>query len=97
MPLDPQKLYTISPVAADQNPPKPEFIRMPKQGQHCPYTGLTRSYIYGLVISSKGNNFKPPVRSVCLRERGAKRGVRLIHYDSLLEYLYNKLDGDPES
>lgn len=60
----------------------PVWIRLPKPGTMCPYTGLSRSAINGLIL---GPN--PPVRSVSLRQRFALRGTRLIHFQSLLDYI----------
>ncbi len=40
--------------------------------------------------ASKVNGYKPPVKSVVLRHRGAVRGVRLISYDSLMEFLFQE-------
>jgi len=42
-----------------------------------------------LVLPCVANNFKPPVASKCLRKRGAIRGIRLIVYDDLIQYLRN--------
>ncbi len=66
---------------------KPEFIRIPKKGSFCPYTGLGCDTIFRLVTPCKRNGFKPPVRSVSLRPRGSARGTRLVNYDSLMAYL----------
>jgi len=67
----------------------PEWIRLPTKGK-CPYTGLSRGALYNLVGSSKVNGYKPPVKSIVLRHRGAARGVRLISYDSLMEFLFQE-------
>ena len=64
----------------------PEFIRLPKPCARCPYTGLSRSGMNNLVLPTKANNFRPPVRSVSLRKRGQLKAVRLIVYESLLGY-----------
>lgn len=61
------------------------WVRMPYRGV-CRYTGLGRSKMTALIRSPKRGE-KPPVRSVLLREPGAKRGVRLVHLPSLLSYL----------
>lgn len=60
--------------------PPPLFIRVPKPGTKCPYTGLSRSAIWKLI---GGKN--PPVDSISIG--GAKRGTRLINLASLLDYL----------
>lgn len=69
-------------------PQKPEFLRLPVPGKRCPYTGLSRSGLNNLILPCGLNGHKPPVRSVCLRQRGAVRGTRLICYQSLMDYLY---------
>jgi len=72
---------------------RPEFLRLPKPGTLCPLTGLGRSYLNSLILPTEANGHRPPVKSVCLRQRGAKRGVRLISYDSLTAYLLAHLEG----
>jgi len=59
---------------------KPEFIRLPRPGATCPFTGLTRSFLYAPASQGK-------IKTISLRERGKARGVRLISYDSLLGFL----------
>lgn len=66
----------------------PEFIRIPV-GQKCPFTGLSRAKLYQLISPSAGNGFRPVVKSISLRTPGAAKGVRLIHYPSLLAYLHS--------
>ncbi|MEO7412397.1 MAG: hypothetical protein ABIZ81_03490 [Opitutaceae bacterium] len=66
---------------------KPEWLRLPAPGKRCPHTGLSRSTLNELVVSGPFNDYKPPVKSVVLRKRGALRGIRLINYDSLMDYL----------
>ena len=75
---------------------RPEFIRLPKGGaEH--FTGLTRSKLNALILPCAENNQKPPVRSVCLRQPGRQKGVRLIHLKSLLDYLNSQLEGGEPS
>lgn len=66
---------------------RPEFLRLPKPGQLCAHTGLTRSALNALILPMPENDFKPPVRSFTLRRRGAAKGIRLIDYESLREYI----------
>jgi len=66
---------------------EPEFLRLPKPGLLCPYTGLSRSAINELILPTPRNDFKPPVRSFCLRQRGAKTGIRLVDYKSLAGHI----------
>jgi hypothetical protein len=72
---------------------EPEFIRLPKSGARCLYTGLSRSKMNQLVLPCKENDFKPPVESKVLRNRGTIRGTRLIVFDSLMNYLNGLDDG----
>jgi hypothetical protein len=67
-----------------------EFLRLPKAGELCPLTSLTRSKMNELILPCKANNFNPAVRSISLRKRGQARGVRLVVVDSLLAYIYNQ-------
>lgn len=59
---------------------RPEWIRLPKPGTQCFYTGLSRSKVWETLQTGR-------VRNVCLRKDGALRGARLIHLASLLAYL----------
>lgn len=87
--------YTASPVAVPvvtAKPVYPEWTRLPKSGTRCPWTGLTRSKLNELVLPCAANDFKPPVRSACLRQRGRVKGVRLIHLASLLAFIEQQID-----
>lgn len=66
---------------------RPEFIRLPKVGTYCRYTGLSRSALNELIL---GDN--PKVRSMVLRKNGSSRGTRHIVYRSLIDYLYSLED-----
>jgi len=69
----------------------PEFTRLPASGERCPITGLSRSALNALIL---GPN--PPVRSACLRRKGATRGIRLIVTSSLMEYIRSNIDTMPD-
>lgn len=87
---------TTFPNAADEaDKNAPEFIRLPAVGTRCRYTGLSRSGLNNLILPTAANGYKPPVRSVCVRRRGAVRGTRLVVYASLLEYLNSCLPTNP--
>ena len=58
----------------------PEWVRLPRQGEAEPRTGLTRSVLNRLCTEKK-------VKSVSLRDEGKKRGTRLVHLPTLLSYL----------
>lgn len=69
-------------------PVTPTWIRIPKHGTRCPYTGLSRSYIFGLVASGK-------VRSkVIISDKASVRGVRLIALQSLLDFIESVPDAE---
>ena len=70
----------------------PEFIRLPKPGTLCGWTGLSRSKLNELILPSALNSFKPPVKSLSLRNRGQIKAVRLIVLESLLGYLRGLLE-----
>ena len=77
---------TTQPVAASPAVARePEFIRLPRNGERCPLSGLSRSLLNSLILGDK-----PPVRSVVLRQRGKVKGVRLIVWASLKAYLYQQ-------
>ena len=60
---------------------RPTYIRAPRTG-NCPHTGLSRSKLYELI---SGDN--PPVRSISLKRGDQQRATRLIHFQSLLDYI----------
>lgn len=69
----------------------PEWIRLPRSGERCPLTGLSRTTLNALILPTNGNGNKPPVKSRVLKSsKFATRGVRLIHAPSLLHYLENQ-------
>ena len=80
-------VLTPSPTAAPTESVKPEWLRLPAPGNRCRFTGLSRSTLNELTISGPANDGRPPVKSVVLRKRGALRGIRLINFDSLMQYL----------
>lgn len=70
-----------------QAPPRPLFIRVPRSGERCPYTGMARSSLLTLILPSRTNGFSPPVASIVVRKPGRARGIRLIHWASLDDYI----------
>lgn len=81
-----EQLYSLSPVQTSEHHAsgtiQPTWIRLPKSGQLCPYTQLSRSVMNGLILGANA-----PVRSLSLRRQYALKGTRLIHLGSLLAYL----------
>jgi len=66
---------------------EPLYIRLPKPGQQCARTGMTRSALNELILPTVRNSYRPPVESKCLRKREGGKGTRLIVWQSLKEYL----------
>ena len=56
---------------------RPTFVRLPKPGERRPHTGLSRDSFYDL-IARRG------VESHLLKEKGVKRGVRVVGFNSLV-------------
>jgi hypothetical protein len=77
----------IPPRSTSINPAQLEFLRLPPVGQRCPVTGMSRAALNGLILPSESNGGKPPVKSFCLRQRGARTGIRLIDYQSLRGFI----------
>ena len=61
----------------------PEFGRVPDAQR---LFGLKRGFLYGLINAGL-------IKSVCLRKPGAKTGCRLIHLQSVRDYLTAHLNG----
>ena len=66
---------------------RPIYIRLPKPKENCPHTGLKRSKMNELILPCKPNEYRPPVKSICLRKPGSIKGTRLILFESLVAYL----------
>ena len=56
---------------------KPEWLRIPDAVR---LYGIGRSSLYELIAEGK-------IKSVCLRQRGSTRGIRLLSADSLSRYI----------
>lgn len=61
---------------------QPEFIRLPKPGEHCPVTNLPRTTLIEL-LQRAGDAV--PVRH--LRQKGATTGIALIPRQKLVDYI----------
>jgi hypothetical protein len=86
------ELTAASPAVAASVAVWPEYVRLPPPGKLDPLFGLTRSYLNLLILPSKENDFRPPVRSSVLRQPNAKTGVRLVNVASLRAYVKNQTD-----
>ena len=75
----PAKIYNIGPVEIPSRktviqPDGREFLRLPRVGQRCPVTGLSRATLNAWILPSAANGFKPPVKSFVIRQPGSKTG-----------------------
>ena len=64
----------------------PVTFRLPRVGTTDPFFGCARTFWNARVLPNASNNFKPPVRSIVVSQPGAKRGIRLIRFDSATAY-----------
>ena len=73
----------------------PIWLRLPKSGQRCVYTGFSRSAINELILPSSEYPI-PRVASVSLKKPHEIRGIRLVKTMSLLTYLDEMLSANSE-
>jgi hypothetical protein len=57
-----------------------EFFRLPAPKKRDPFFGLSRGWYYK--AEKRGE-----IKMVAVRQRGAVRGVRLVAYDSVCDYI----------
>jgi hypothetical protein len=57
-----------------------EFFRLPAPGKRDPHFGLSRGWYYKAAALGE-------IKMVAVRQRNALRGVRLVVYDSVVEYI----------
>jgi hypothetical protein len=68
--------------------PYPITIRLPKTGQVDPWFGWSRTSWNQKILSSAANSKTPLIKSIVEKRRpGAKRGIRLILFDSARRYV----------
>lgn len=78
----------LPPQATSTTTVRPEWIRLPKSGERCPISALSRSALNAALLPTKANGFKPPVLSKSVKShRLASRGMRLINVASLLAFI----------
>lgn len=82
------------PPLETNSPAAREFLRLPPVGQRCPITGMSRAALNALILPTADNESKPPVKSFCIRQRGARTGIRLISYQSLREFILAHAEGE---
>lgn len=67
---------TASELLAERSGAFPLWIRSPRGGEPCPWSGLSRSTLYNLASEGK-------IRTAAIRAPGALRGIRLFHLPSI--------------
>jgi hypothetical protein len=77
-------MKTTKPIAAAEGDLKPEWIKVAPATRSF---GVGTKTLYSLIGEQK-------IKSVCVREHGARRGVRLIAYDSLCTLLERAARGE---
>jgi len=82
-------------ILEQQDITRPEYIRLPRPGDRCRLSSLSRSTLAELSVPCPANDYRPPVKSLVIKKRGATRGIRLINYDSLLDYLHKLESQNP--
>ncbi len=61
-------------------------FRLPRPGTVDPYFGGARTFWNENCLACEANGFKPPVKSIVVRKRGATRGIRFILFESAKAY-----------
>ena len=72
--------FAQTPTANDTTPIRIEFFRLPAPGKRDPHFGLSRAWFYK--AESLGE-----IRMISVRQRNAIRGVRLVVYDTVTDYI----------
>lgn len=71
---------SFTPPSNGNTPHSVEFFRLPPPGKRDPFFGLSRGWYYKAAAAGE-------IRMVAVRQRGAVRGVRLVAYDSVCDYI----------
>lgn len=71
---------TLTPTHHDETPQRVEFFRLPQPGKRDPFFGLSRGWYYKAAALGE-------IRLVAVKLRGAQRGVRLVSYASVRDYI----------
>lgn len=64
-----------------------EWIRFPDEGERCETTGLSRTSLAEILDEADPETGEKLILSMVKKKPGAKRGIRLINKQSLLDYL----------
>lgn len=86
----PQDAATAHDQSVNNVRPLPRYLRLPRSGERCPHTGLSRSALNSLILGPR-----PLVHSISLGARHKIRGTRLICGESLVAYLRSLAKSEP--
>ena len=75
-------------VASVPAPHRVEFFRLPKPRERDPYFGMSRGWYYSAAAAGD-------IKMISVRKRNAMRGVRLIVYDSVHDYIRRAAEQTP--
>lgn len=70
-----------TPTPTDAAAHRIEFFRLPAPGKRDPFFGLSRGWYYKAAAHGE-------IKMIALRQRNALRGVRLVVYDSVCDYIH---------
>ena len=70
-----------TPTPTDAAAHRVEFFRLPAPGKRDPFFGLSRGWYYKAAANGE-------IKMIALRQRNALRGVRLVVYDSVCDYIH---------
>ena len=70
-----------TPTPTDAVAHRVEFFRLPAPGKRDPFFGLSRGWYYKAAAHGE-------IKMIALRQRNALRGVRLVVYDSVCDYIH---------
>lgn len=73
-------LVAHTPPFSESTQHRVEFFRLPQPGKRDPHFGLSRAWYYKAATLGE-------IKMVAVRQRGALRGVRLVVYDSVADYI----------
>jgi hypothetical protein len=82
----PSAPYLAGPARTSVQFDASEWIRLPRPGERCPVSCLSRSTLVELIKPCRRNGFRPPVKALHLKREGAAKGVVLINRASLREF-----------
>lgn len=71
---------TLHPHASENAARSVEFFRIPAPGKRDEHFGLSRAWYYQAAALGE-------IKMVAIRRRGTVRGVRLVVYDSVRDYI----------